>query len=254
MFRNTLKPPIDKRLTFRNLGPSRLTVADIDMEACTVQDAVPRIACAYGVDYVTLHLFRSGEDAQNKAYVRTNYPDAWITQYLLNDYVRIDPILQMAERVAGPFCWSTVTPAGPQLEVMEQAAKHGLGQTGFSVRHVDAIGRRSVLSFNAHNARGGDVWEPFLPDMRSGLIQLAHDIHHMALAEIYADAEPLPQLSPREIECLRWTAEGKTHTDIAIILGLSEHTVRGYLKDTRMKLDCVTLAQAVSKASALGLI
>jgi DNA-binding CsgD family transcriptional regulator len=51
-----------------------------------------------------------------------------------------------------------------------------------------------------------------------------------------------------------WTAKGKAHTDIAVILGLSEHTIRGYLKDARMKLDCVTLAQAVSKASALGLI
>ena len=76
----------------------------------------------------------------------------------------------------------------------------------------------------------------------------------MALAEIYLDGDTLPQLSRREIECLRWTAEGKTHTEIAIILNLSEHTVRGYLKDARTKLDCVTLAQAVSKGSSLGLI
>ena len=31
--------------------------------------------------------------------------------------------------------------------MMEQTIAHGLGQTGFSVRYVDAIGRRSVLSF-----------------------------------------------------------------------------------------------------------
>jgi DNA-binding CsgD family transcriptional regulator len=90
--------------------------------------------------------------------------------------------------------------------------------------------------------------------MRAGLINLAHAVHHVALDEIYADREPLPQLSPREIECLKWTAAGKAHTDIAIILDLSEHTIRGYLKDARIKLDCVTLAQAVSKAASLGLI
>ena len=52
----------------------------------------------------------------------------------------------------------------------------------------------------------------------------------------------------------QWTAEGKVHTEIAIILNLSEHTVRGYLKDARIKLDSVSLAQAVSKAASLGLI
>lgn len=231
-----------------------MRVTKIDLKSCSVQEAIQQLADGYQVEYVTLHLFRSGEDAQNKPYVRTNYPDAWVSHYLLNDYVRIDPILQMAEQVAGPFCWSSITPQADQQQMMAQAIKHGLGQTGFSVRHVDAIGRRSVLSFNADDAKGGNSWEPYLPEMRDGLIQLAHDIHHIALAEIYVDGEALPQLSPREMECLKWTAEGKTNTDIAVILDLSEHTVRGYLKDARMKLDCVTLAQAVSKASSLGLI
>lgn len=231
-----------------------MNVSDNDMSSGAVQEAVNRIAERYQVDYVTLHLFRSGEDAENKPYVRTNYPDAWVRHYLLNDYVRIDPVLRMAERVAGPFCWSAIAPEGQQLKMMEHAVQHGLGRTGFSVRHIDAIGRRSVLSFNAKDARGGDSWEPYLADMRDGLIQLAHQLHHMALAEIYLDGDTLPQLSRREIECLRWTAEGKTHTEIAIILNLSEHTVRGYLKDARTKLDCVTLAQAVPKGSSLGLI
>lgn len=231
-----------------------MTDSDIDLQSCSVQDAVQKIADFYQVEFVTLHLFRSGEDAQNKPYVRTNYPDAWVSHYLLNDYVRIDPVLQMAEQTAGPFCWSAITPKNGQIDMMEQAAKHGLGSTGFSVRHNDAIGRRSVLSFNAQDAKGGPTWEPYLNDMRNGLIRLAHRVHHLALEEIYADSDPLPQLSPREVECLKWTAEGKAHTEIAIILDLSEHTVRDYLKEARKKLDCVSLAQAVSKAKSLGLI
>jgi DNA-binding CsgD family transcriptional regulator len=231
-----------------------MRVADIDLKSCTVQHAVQRIADFYQVDYVTLHLFRSGEDAQNKPYVRTNYPDAWVCHYLLNDYVRIDPVLQMAERTVGPFCWSSISPQDDQVEMMEQTIKYGLGQTGFSVRHVDAIGRRSVLSFNAQDAQGGGTWEPYLAKMREGLIHLAHEVHLMAIAEIYVGGETLPKLSPRELECLKWTARGKSHTEIAIILDLSDHTVRGYLKDARLKLDCVTLAQGVSKAYSFGLI
>lgn len=77
-----------------------------------------------------------------------------------------------------------------------------------------------MLSFHAHDARGGDQWEPYLPEMRSGLIHLARQLHVMALAEIHMGEETLPQLSPCEIECLRWTARGKTHTEIAVILNL----------------------------------
>ncbi len=227
---------------------------DLELGTGTVRQAVQNIANHYPVDFVTLHLFRGGDDAKDKPYVRTNYPDAWVSHYLLNDYVQIDPVLQMAEQVAGPFCWSLITPEPNQFDMMAQAVKHGVGQTGFSVRHVDAIGRRSVLSFNAQTALNNDTWIPFLEQKREELITLAHKVHCMALAEIYGENEVLPQLSPREVECLKWTAEGKAHTDIAIILNLSEHTVRGYLKDARMKLDSVTLAQAVSKAASLGLI
>ena len=36
--------------------------------------------------------------------------------------------------------------------------------------------------------------------------------------------------------------------------GLSPHTVRDFLKSARFKLDCASSAQAVSKATKLGLL
>jgi DNA-binding CsgD family transcriptional regulator len=46
-------------------------------------------------------------------------------------------------------------------------------------------------------------------------------------------------------------------TDSAIIenaLGISEHTVRSYMRSVRFKLDCANLSQAVAKAMMLRLI
>lgn len=227
---------------------------NINYLAGSVQECVQCIVRHFEIDYVTLHLFRGGDAAKNNPYVRTNYPDAWVSRYLLNDYVRIDPVLQKAETTGEPFCWSTITLEPDQLNMMEQASKYGLGQTGFSVGHVDNVGSRSVLSFNAQDARGGKNWESFLAQHRDHLMTLAFEMHHRALSEVFDAYDQLPQLSPRETECLKWTAQGKAHTEIAIILNLSEHTVRSYLKEARGKLDSVTLAQAVSKASSLGLI
>lgn len=61
-------------------------------------------------------------------------------------------------------------------------------------------------------------------------------------------------LTARELDCLRWTAAGKTSADIAAILSLSEHTVNHYLNRAAKKLDTVNRTQAVAKALRRGLI
>jgi LuxR family transcriptional regulator, quorum-sensing system regulator BjaR1 len=61
-------------------------------------------------------------------------------------------------------------------------------------------------------------------------------------------------LTDRELDCLNWTAAGKTSAEIAEILILSEHTVNHYLNRATKKLDTVNRTQAVAKALRVGLI
>jgi DNA-binding CsgD family transcriptional regulator len=61
-------------------------------------------------------------------------------------------------------------------------------------------------------------------------------------------------LSEREIDCLNWTAAGKTSAEISEILGLSEHTINHYLNRATRKLDTVNRTQAVAKAIRTGII
>lgn len=60
-------------------------------------------------------------------------------------------------------------------------------------------------------------------------------------------------LTPRETEVLRWTAEGKTSNEIAVIAGLSEHTVNHYVTLATQKLGCSNRTQAVVRAIRLGM-
>jgi DNA-binding CsgD family transcriptional regulator len=65
----------------------------------------------------------------------------------------------------------------------------------------------------------------------------------------------LPHLSPREVDVLRWTDNGKTVIEIAMILGVGERTVKSYLDLAKEKLGVVgKKEQAVKVAKALGLI
>lgn len=67
-----------------------------------------------------------------------------------------------------------------------------------------------------------------------------------------ADTDML--VSARELDCLKWTAAGKTAWEASVILGISERTVRFHLNAAREKLNCATTTQAVAKAISYQLI
>ena len=76
----------------------------------------------------------------------------------------------------------------------------------------------------------------------------------MAREEVDQNDDCSHNLSRREMQCLNLIADGKTYSEVAIILGISEHTVRDYFRSLRYKLNCSTLAQVVGKAKTLKLI
>lgn len=61
-------------------------------------------------------------------------------------------------------------------------------------------------------------------------------------------------LSPREQDVLKLVADGKTNRAIAITLGISEHTVKNYMRAIRNKFDTNSRAEAVAVAIRAGLI
>ena len=61
-------------------------------------------------------------------------------------------------------------------------------------------------------------------------------------------------LSPRELEVLKYLALGKTFEEIAIICGVGTETVKTHTKNLRAKLDAPTSIAAVSRAYELGIL
>jgi DNA-binding CsgD family transcriptional regulator len=91
------------------------------------------------------------------------------------------------------------------------------------------------------------------------LLAISHGIALNYLEANQAEApkpgrDALQKLSQRELECLLWTAEGKTSEDIAIILQLSVHTINHYLTAATRKLNAVNRLHAVARAMRLGLL
>ncbi|PKA40838.1 helix-turn-helix transcriptional regulator [Rhizobium sullae] len=62
------------------------------------------------------------------------------------------------------------------------------------------------------------------------------------------------RLTQREAEIVKWTSEGKTSAEIAIILGLSEHTVNSHITAAVRKLNAVNRVHMVAIALRNGLV
>ena len=62
------------------------------------------------------------------------------------------------------------------------------------------------------------------------------------------------RLSPRQVECLEWAAQGKTIIEISMILGISLASVKSYLDAARYRLNAVNVTHAVAIATAGRLI
>jgi DNA-binding NarL/FixJ family response regulator len=82
---------------------------------------------------------------------------------------------------------------------------------------------------------------------------LAHRMSDYFGASRDGDAHPFPELTMREQDVLGLVADGRSNTDIAVALGLSEKTVRNNVSNIFAKLLVADRAAAVAKARTAGL-
>jgi DNA-binding CsgD family transcriptional regulator len=220
-------------------------------ETQDLDQAIANLRDLLKIDHVVYHSSKLGVSPSADPYIRLTYPAAWIKRYLQMGYVDIDPVLREGFRRALPFEWSDLKLQSPaEASLFADALAHGIGPHGFSVPVLSKQGHRGLFSVSFSGSQPD--WTRFLNATRHTLIQIANGIHRRVIAEAFG--EDRPRLSTRELECLRWIASGKDATEIAVILNISPHTARDYLKSARYKLDCVTSAQAANKAVQIGLL
>jgi DNA-binding CsgD family transcriptional regulator len=184
-------------------------------------------------------------------YIRLTYPASWLARYLAKGYADVDPILREGFRRTLPFEWRELgADGGAEAAFLADAASHGVGPHGYSIPVSTKHGHRGLFAVSFSGAE--EEWAEFLGATQAALIQIANRLHGRVIAELFG--EDRPRLTPRELECLHWIALGKDTTEIATILNISPHTTRDYMKSVHYKLDCVTSAQAVTKAVKLGLL
>ncbi|MBI5280612.1 MAG: response regulator transcription factor [Candidatus Solibacter usitatus] len=95
-------------------------------------------------------------------------------------------------------------------------------------------------------ARGGSYFSPQVSDRLLLNVQRGEAAGHGA-------PSVLNGLTPRELQVMRLVAEGKSSKDIAVMLDLGLHTVRGYRKSLMKKLHVNNVAGLTQIALSHGL-
>jgi DNA-binding CsgD family transcriptional regulator len=220
-------------------------------EASAMDDTLIKLRDLLEVDHIVYHSSKLGVSPSVEPYIRLTYPASWIKRYLERNYVDVDPVLREGFHRTLPFDWSDL-----KIESREAAAllldavEHGVGPHGMSIPLRSKQGHRGLFSVSYSGER--ETWKQFCATHISLLVEIGNRLHRRVISEVFG--EDNPHLTQREIECLHWVSQGKDAGDIAVILNISPHTARDYLKSARFKLDSVSSAQAVTKAVKLGLL
>jgi len=169
-----------------------------------------------------------------------------------------NPLLAKVARAAlnsiRPLDWATLLRTEPLSgRLLTEARRLALPLQGAVYPLISREGRSALLSINIDAAPRD--WQLFRRTYDRDIHALAAQFHAGLLEPEHADGHPEPpQLTPRELETLGWSAAGKSYWEIAVILGISERTVRFFMANTRRKLNVVSNTQAVAQAVWQGLI
>lgn len=219
-----------------------------------ISPLLERIARSYGMK--TVAYLGSGSVAppavRREPYISVTYSSDWIERYRSRGYLKIDPVIQVGLRRMLPIDWDEFGDDDSALrQFFGEAVEFGLGRRGMSFPVHGHRGDKALFSVTADLTNREWNWARRTAFRHFPVI--ATHLHDAVLRTLGV-LRGQPKLTPRELECLQWTSEGKTVWECGIILGLSPHTVRCYLESARHKLGASSNTHAVSIALKSGLL
>lgn len=186
--------------------------------------------------------------------LKTSLADAWVARYQDRGYAAIDPFLS--------HCCATFRPistgiayadmhrglSAAQMNLIDEASTFGIN-AGFSST-IRLKGARGLAGWNIGSSLSRREVDTLRAHSELGL-RFAAQHAHDALAQTRFKTSAC--LSPREVQCLQYLAQGYRTKDIARTLGLSTAAIELYLRNARRKLGAATREQAIAIVTAQGI-
>lgn len=219
------------------------------------RSVVIRFAKQLGFETVSATAIVDRPDAGGPEFVAIHNTPAAFEQVFEDVSIgRRDPVMQHCKRHTVPIVWSQKTYLDKgSIDLWDTQAQFGY-RNGIAMALHLPDGRHFFLGVDRDQALPTDSGQ--LTRMVADLQLFAVHAQDTAMRVLISEAlQPeRPALTPRELDVLRWTMEGKTAWEAATLLGIAERTTVQHLQNAMKKLNCNSKHQAVLKALRLGLI
>ncbi len=190
--------------------------------------------------------------------IYSNYPQEWIEKYIRMTLYKHDPVILIATKRIMPFPWSDNAQSFDQKEgndIFSSSKKYNIS-SGYTFPLHDHENNLATLSLYIED--DGGLLQQCVDEHKTNMQLLLLSIHEkylLARVQYYKEQRKIieKRLTAREIEALRWASIGKTYSEIAIIMGITESTVKFHIGNLIVKLDVVNAKHAIKKASDLRL-
>lgn len=237
----------------------------------TYSDVHRRLACRH-ITHITPKHPDDNPSQENVRIVVTTYPSDWVVKYAVKSYFDIDPLFH--QKWSDPAASQSVSIAEiyqpkqntPALQgFVDDMRGYKFGQIYIMVTqrlngHGDA---HTIFAFDRLQDQNGKKdmnAADLIRLLEKEFIKAAEQVHEAVLKAVcdYStqkkEVQSLVALTPREVDCLKWAARGKTDGEIADILSIARWTVVTYLQNAKIKLGCANRTSAVAVAMSLGII
>ncbi|HLO95375.1 MAG TPA: autoinducer binding domain-containing protein [Burkholderiaceae bacterium] len=178
-------------------------------------------------------------------------PEGWQQVYASQNLSELDPWIRHAQGHGSPWFWDSDCQSVPAVfwqEALRHGMRHGCTlpvRTEHGIIGAMTFARaRQPVSLAEYAEKAGEL-QAFCQDLHAGLLK-------RRLPQLFH--RPDSQLSERERTILKWTADGKTSSEIALILGLTKRTINFHVAKATLKLNSTNKTQAALKAAVLGML
>lgn len=183
-----------------------------------------------------------------------NYAKKWQGLMRTGDYALIETVMEAFFRKGNAIKWmdigNLIPPSSPKWSIIQNSFSLGLYSGCSIIHYLPSLPVISVHFVVRNNAPLLD--DQFLIAQNLGFATAAH-MRRLWTNDLPSKKEKSDEsLSPRQVECIKLVAQGKTSWEIARMLGISDLTVTEYLDDARKKLKLAKRVQLVLRAIDLG--
>ncbi len=215
-----------------------------------IQSAFIEALAELGITNFALLEVSPDPDSFQRNVIDDRMPDGWKRRYFEQRYSKFDPCVAEVMTNLEPFLWSEALSKSRaekvQRQIFHEAAEFQLNE-GMC---IPIYGPNRYVAFATLTGAHMEL----SPGSRAALHVMALYTHNRLVKLSRNSKRSQPALTPREADCLRWVAQGKSDWEIGEILKISERTAHWYIECAKRKLGVATRIQAVMNAVANNLI